>query len=105
MRREQKISAHTFEEIETTLKQCGSDEPKILHGLDKEDIIPNVYLNKDQPVNALKISWNAKSDSITYTVASIDTEKIKLSKRVILLKIDTINDPSGLSGPIILYAK
>lgn len=84
------------------LRQWGSNEPKILCGLDKEDIIPNVYLDKDQPVKTLGISWNAKSDSITYTVSSIETEKMKLSKRTILSKIATIYDPLGLLGPIIL---
>lgn len=86
------------------LRQWGSNNSQILYGLNEIDIIPDVYLDKDQPVKTLGIAWNLKTDCITYTTKSIDTSK-KPSKRRILSEIAKIFDPLGLLGPIILYAK
>ncbi|XP_051161138.1 uncharacterized protein LOC127281463 [Leptopilina boulardi] len=86
------------------LRQWGSNDPRILHGLPESSIIPNFQLDKDQPVKTLGVFWNAKKDSITFTAHPINLSVVK-TKRTILSEIAKFFDPLGLVGPIVLYAK
>ena len=86
------------------LRQWGANDSRILSGIKKENIIPNLSLDKDQHVKALGIMWDAKSDCIIYTTKQINLQTT-ISKRTILSEIAKIFDPLGLLGPIILYAK
>ena len=86
------------------LRQWGANDSRILDGIEKEKIIPNLSLYKDQYVKALGIMWDAKSDCIIYTAKQIILETT-ISKRTILTEIAKIFDPLALLGPIILYAK
>ena len=86
------------------LRQWGSNDPRILCGLDEGNIIPDFHLDKDQTLKTLGIVWEAKGDCIVYTTKPIKLELAK-SKRTILSEIAKIFDPLGLLGPPILYAK
>ena len=86
------------------LRQWAASDPRILYGLNGSEINTHLQLNDDKTLKTLGISWNAKNDSIIYTVNSVSSRTAR-SKRAILSEIAKIFDPLGLLGPIILYAK
>ncbi|XP_033218177.1 uncharacterized protein LOC117173645 [Belonocnema kinseyi] len=65
---------------------------------------PFFQLNLDITANTLGIHWNAKRDSIIFTVNQ-NNEKKALTKREILSQIAQLFDSLGLLGPVIVYGK
>ena len=84
--------------------QWASNDPRILEGLNADQVNAKLDLNKDRPIKTLGVYWNAKNDEYIYTVQS---RKIgyPFTKRIILSEISKIYDPLSLLGPITLYAK
>lgn len=85
-------------------RQWASNEPEILKNVGNNSINSDFELSKYDTVKTLGISWNAKTDSINYSVRS-SNDRIAGSKRAILSEIAKIFDPLGLLGPVILQAK
>lgn len=69
---------------------------------DQEHMVIN--LDKNENVKTLGLSWNAKNDTLHYTV-SLNKEKCRITKRTILSNISKLFDPLGLLGPVIVVAK
>lgn len=86
------------------LRQWASNEPLILKDINPEDIDKNYTIYKDFRLKTPGIVWNAARDMFIYTTKHLPTN-VKLTKRYIISEIAEIFDPSGLLGPIILYAK
>nr|XP_012147360.1 PREDICTED: uncharacterized protein LOC105663391 [Megachile rotundata] len=84
------------------IRQWASNEPNILEGLSEEQIHPKI-LGDAAVMKTLGVSWDARNDTIRYTV-EIPTNG-KISKRSILSTIAKIFDPLGLLGPVTIIAK
>lgn len=61
-------------------------------------------LNNIDSVKALGINWDPRSDSIFYSVKSLDTTEC-YTKRSITSKCAKLFDPTGLVGPVIVVGK
>ncbi|XP_076394921.1 uncharacterized protein LOC143265617 [Megachile rotundata] len=84
------------------IRQWASNNPNLLQGLREDQIHPKI-LGETATVKTLGIAWDARQDTIRYTVDLPTCEKI--SKRTILSTIAKIFDPLGLLGPVTILAK
>ena len=86
------------------IRQWASNNPRILDGVSEGDLNAKLSLSNEGELKTLGVSWNAKDDTICYTVNPISIGT-KVTKRTVLSDIAKIFDPLGLLGPVILYAK
>lgn len=86
-----------------TIRQWASNEPAVLHGLSEKSINQHLQLGDTTTLKKLGIAWDAKKDTITYTVHPKDLHKI--TKRTILAETAKIFDPLDLLAPVIIVAK
>lgn len=77
-------------------------QPDLLKGLSKDQIHPKI-LGDAAVMKTLGLFWDARNDTIRYTVEIPVNDKI--SKRTILSTIAKIFDPLGLLGPVAITAK
>ncbi|XP_017884602.1 uncharacterized protein LOC108627719 [Ceratina calcarata] len=84
------------------IRQWASNETALLRGLSEDQIHPKI-LGETATMKTLGISWDARRDTIQYTVELPTNSKI--SKRTILSTIAKIFDPLGLLGPVTILAK
>ncbi|XP_076231248.1 uncharacterized protein LOC143177269 [Calliopsis andreniformis] len=84
------------------IRQWVSNDPRLLSGLSEDQIHPKFFGEIDG-IKTLGITWNARQDSINYSV-NLPSSK-KHTKRTVLSSIAKIFDPLGLLGPITITAK
>ncbi|XP_044585982.1 uncharacterized protein LOC123266020 [Cotesia glomerata] len=85
-----------------TMRQWASNDPSVLEDIPAEDVNPRLQLG-DTTLKTLGIHWDSRTDTITYTVNPIQSNKI--TKRIILSEVAKIFDPLGLLAPVIILAK
>ncbi|XP_053597333.1 uncharacterized protein LOC128668417 [Microplitis demolitor] len=85
------------------LRKWASNDPTLINNCDQHPNVTNMSLDPDAGIKILGIHWNAREDSIFYSVNTTKTKAI--TKRSILSKIAQLFDPLGLLGPVILYSK
>ncbi|XP_076389322.1 uncharacterized protein LOC143264752 [Megachile rotundata] len=87
------------------LRQWATNNESLIDELqhDKTDATC-LRLDLDKTIKTLGVHWNAKEDSLTYSLSTCATSD-RVTKRTILSKIATLFDPLGLFGPIIIRAK
>ena len=83
------------------IRQWVSNEPGLLDGLTEQQIHPKFF--GDSTVKTLGVSWDARNDTVTYTVDPHVATKV--TKRTILSTIARIFDPLGLLAPVTVVAK
>ncbi|XP_033212443.1 uncharacterized protein LOC117170034 [Belonocnema kinseyi] len=110
--------AHTFQEAlelrndlsnllnkgSFNLRKWASNYPTLCNGLSDETSITYRSLDPTETIKTLGIHWNAKTDSILYTV-NLPNSNDTITKRVILSQTSKLFDPLGLLGPVVLSAK
>ncbi|XP_076388980.1 uncharacterized protein LOC143264668 [Megachile rotundata] len=84
------------------IRQWASNEPALLKGLTEEQLHPKI-LGDSAVMKTLGLSWDARNDTIRYSVEVSLNQKI--TKRTILSTIAKIFDPLGLVGPVTILAK
>ncbi|XP_029054752.2 uncharacterized protein LOC114882037 [Osmia bicornis bicornis] len=84
------------------IRQWASNEPNLLAGIDADQIHPKIF-GDTAIMKTLGLSWDARNDTIRYTVELPATNKV--SKRTILSTIAKIFDPLGTLGPVTITAK
>lgn len=91
---------HTINQTQNT-----NTEYSLEHSTEKPNITEKTLdLNESLPNKTLGLNWNSKSDTLFFTI-NIQTNKRKVTKRVILSLISQVFDPLGLIGPCTVEAK
>ncbi|CAK9814704.1 hypothetical protein ANTQUA_LOCUS8181, partial [Anthophora quadrimaculata] len=86
------------------LRQWATNEESLIAALHDKTNATHLRLDLDQTIKTLGIHWNARRDTLAYSVRE-STPLNRVTKRTILSKIATLFDPLGLLGPIIIRAK
>lgn len=78
--------------------------PRLLASLPLESIHQKLQLNDGSTLETLGVYWDARADSIAYTVQPVPLDH-RVTKRNILSEVAKVDDPVGLLGPVALVAK
>lgn len=90
------------------LRKWLSNDINILNNFLLSEHLPSSVLRigeNDSTNKTLGIFWDARGDTIKYSLRSLDNNITQISKRQILSLVCQIYDPLGLLGPVIILAK
>lgn len=100
----QQLSQQLFRKGQFHLRKWRSNNDRVLADLSKDNETDNLLkIEKKGSLKTLGLHWDARSDTLQYSVTIEETSKI--TKRIVLSKIAQIFDPLGLLGPVITNAK
>ncbi|CAH2226597.1 jg5548 [Pararge aegeria aegeria] len=90
------------------LRKWQSNNTTILHSItqntNQQQSEKTLDLNDSLPNKTLGLNWDCNSDNLLFSI-NIQTNRKKISKRVILSLISQVFDPLGLLGPCTVEAK
>ncbi|XP_078032623.1 uncharacterized protein LOC144467610 [Augochlora pura] len=86
------------------LRQWASNEESLVNSCNEQAKNDTVHFNATETKRTLGVCWNARLDTISYSV-SMDATSQRITKRGMLSQIAKLFDPLGLLGPVIILAK
>ncbi|XP_033112194.1 uncharacterized protein LOC117113075 [Anneissia japonica] len=90
------------------LHKIASNDKEVMAAFAPSDLAPNVQevdLGSDAPVmqRSLGVYWDMRSDTFTYKILQANGEPS--TKRAVLSEINSVYDPLGFAGPVIIEGK